>query len=184
MGKIVGAVRAMQEKLAGYEQEREDTEDQAAAKLQSAANQALEGNATLVLWKSQAPALYNEAVNFDRQLRSDPTQARRFSTFEQRFEQCVKLVRANHEGEGIPLPNPIAPSKSTAQPSADEIKKRAAAAMAKAEDATAVRTLTDVPGGEGEVTAEEHLQRMSPMDLAEKFAKMSPQQVVDFTMTH
>lgn len=185
MKTLIGTVKVMGDKIAEYEEERAETEEQAAARMQQAANAALEANPTLVLWKSQAQDLYNEAVAFDRTIRSDPAQARRFPTFEARYEQVVKLVRAMHEGEAIPLPQALSPSTApTKQPSAAELKARADAALKKAEDATSLRTLTDITGGEGEVTTQEQLGRMSSLDLAEKFGKMSPHDVVSFVMTH
>ena len=186
METLIGTVKVMGDKIAGYEQEREESEEQATARMQHAATAALEANPTLVLWKSQAPGLFNEAVTFDVAIRQNPAQAARFPTFESRYEQVVKLVRASHEGEGIPLPEAHTPSTAAPakQPSAAELKARADAALKKAEDATSVRTLTDITGGEGEVSTEEQLGRMSSLDLADKFGKMSPHDVVNFVMTH
>lgn len=183
MQTLIGTVKALGGKVAEYEQERVETEEQAEARVKHAVNAALEANPTLVLWQSlEDQSLFQEAVDFDKAIRANPAQARRYPTFEARFEQVVKLVRANHEGEDIPLPQATAaPAK---QPSAAELKARADAALKKAEDATTVRTLTDVPGGQGEVTTEEHLERMDALDLADKFGKMTPSQVIAFVTTH
>lgn len=187
---IVGAVRALEQKVGDIDAEREESEADARERLQVAANDALANNPTLVLWQTQAPALYAEAVRFDTMLRGEGYRGQ-FQTFEERFDRVVKLVKASHEGEEIPLPKAVVPASSTTtsstsktqdKPSAADVKKRAEEALAKAE-AESVRTLTDIPGGEGEVSAAEHLGRMSTMDIAEKLMTKSPQEILQWVQS-
>jgi len=182
---IVGAVRAMQDKLDAIESEQAEDEEQAKARLKSRATVALESNDTLVMWKETAPELYEEAVAFDQTLRRDPVQSARFKSFEQRFDHVVKLVKANHDGEEIPLPKsvtPLPPTKAAtpaAKPSAAEVKARADKVLAEAEDNT-VRTLSDIPGGEGDKTAAEQLERMDAQQIAEKLARLTPNDLISW----
>jgi hypothetical protein len=173
---LIKAVRSATEKIEDYEQQARESDDEVRARLQRVANESLANNPVLVLWKEEAPELYNEAVTFDRSLRGDP----RFKTFDARFDHAVRLVKANHEGENIPLPTPVTSKQpATTQPSAADLKARAAKALAEAEDTT-VRTLTDIPGGEGEVTTHEQLERMDVHEIADKLGRMAPQDLISW----
>lgn len=181
MGKLVSTVRTLSDRVAQYDEEREENEEAAVARLKGAAQTAEENNPTLTLWKEQAPALYAEAASFDKAVRANPTQNARFKTFDQRFDHVVELVKASHRGEEIPLPKAVAstPAKETPKPSAADVKKRAEAALASAGEEP-VRTLTDIPGGEGEQTPQEALERMDHMAIAEAFGRKSPQQILEW----
>lgn len=193
MTKIVGAVREARSQIEELQGRNQETDEQARARLQTHARTALEANPTLVLWQAEAPDLYDEAVTFDALVRKDPTLTKLYPTFEKRFNAVVEMVKTAHDGEEIPLPQPVKKtdaelSKKDApaggQPSAADIQARAQAALAKAKDET-VRTLSDIPGGEGEVSDIEALERMSPEQLAAKFEGMkSSQDILNWVMAH
>lgn len=192
MTKIVGAVREARSEIAELQGRNQETDEQARARLQTHARTALEANPTLVLWQAEAPDLYDEAVSFDALVRKDPGLAKLYPTFEKRFNAVVKMVIDAHDGEELPLPQPVKagaePPKKDApagQPSAADIQTRAKAALAKARDETTVRTLSDIPGGEGEVTDMEVLERMSAVEVAAKFEGMkSSQDILNWVMAH
>lgn len=188
--KLITRVEATEALLADFTAQREETEAQHLQRLQSAADAALNGNATLVLWQAQAPELFEEACAFDKLLRSDAKQRERYPSFEARFERAVDLVKANHAGEGIPLPQPVSapsvPAKgkpAAAQPTAAG-KARADEALAQAA-AQSVTTLSDIPGGTGDASAQDTLERMSIVDIAEKFGRMNtPQDILNWVQSH
>lgn len=191
MTKIVGAVREARSEIAELQGRNQETDEQARARLQTQSRAALEANPTLVLWQAEAPDLYDEAVSFDALVRKDPGLAKLYPTFERRFNAVVEMVKTAHAGEEIPLPQPVKagaepPKKAPAgQPSAADITARAQAALAKAKDETTVRTLSDIPGGEGEVTDMEALERMSAVEVAAKFEGMkSSQDILNWVMAH
>lgn len=188
---VIAAVREMKATLAELLAERDETEEQAASRLRSQRTAAMEGNATLVLWQTKAPELFNEAVAFDKTLRENPAMRSKYPTFDARFARVVDLVKANHAGEAILLPDPVtgvkpaagaAPAKA-AVPSAEE-KARAEKALADAATRTSVLTLTDVPGGAGERTEQEVLERMSAHEIAAKFAGMSSNDLISWINQH
>lgn len=183
MRKLIDTVKAQSARIAEFDQEREETETEARQRLQRTAAEAFENNPTLVLWKEESPDLYEEAVAMDETLRRNPQMAGRFRSFDDRYAHVVKLVKASHEGEDIPLPKavstPAAKDPPATKPSAAEVKARAEKALAEAEDTT-VRTLSDIPGGEGERTAVEQLERMDPSEIASKLAHLSPHEIASW----
>lgn len=189
--KLVDAVQAAHEELAELRGEREESEAQVKARLEQAAADALNANPTLVLWQTEAPDLFNEAVEFDRTLRRSPAMAARYPTFDKRFERVVELVKANHQGEGIPLPEPLATdppasaAKPAEKPSSADAKARAEEELRKAAEKSSITTLSDIPGGgAGEVGTEEALSRMDATQIAEKFGRMSPQDIISWVSSH
>jgi hypothetical protein len=182
-GHLTSVITKLREEVVDLRGRSDEDDEQAIAELNDSAQAAIEANPTLVLWQEQAPALWNEAVTFDQTLRRDPELSKRFQTFEQRFERVVEMVKAVHVGEDIPLPTamPASPGvkpAAAAQPSAQETQARARAALAKADAENPVRTLSDIPGGVPTDSADENLERMDIVQVAEKFGRMSPQQIL------
>lgn len=188
--KLIKAVRMSQEQVEMLVAERDDDQDKARARLETQAQAALDANPTLILWKSDAEELFEEAISFDKMLREDERQRARYPTYTARFDRVVELVKANHAGEDLPLPQPVAasaakaaPASAAAKPSPKQITEAAKKALAEAGD-TSVVTLSDIPGGMGEVTTEEALERMDVTQVADKFGKMTPQQIIDWVSSH
>lgn len=187
--KLVQAQRDLEEKLAKASEQIEQSEgdreaalQRQAAELQARANTALEGNATLLLWKTERPDLYKEAVQQDVLLRRDPEAAKRFvddqgqPNFTTRFERCVRMVKAAHEGEDIPLPKPVvakAPAPAPDPAKTQQVAKEKLAQVSQPE----VTTLTDVPGGKPAAqTEEEAIETESVTALGSRLMSMTPDQ--------
>ena len=195
--KTIAAVRASEAKIAELEAGQIETEEAAIASLQKASQTALDGNATLTLWKSQRPDLYDEAVAQDELTRRNPKLAQRFMDdegrvdFTRRFDHVVKLVKAAHDGEDIPLPQPVpssdvkdpkpgAPAK--AAPDSEKVKAAAAAKLKEAADAgAAVTSLTDIPGGAAAAQSEEEaIEAESVQALGNRLFAMTPDKLAAF----
>lgn len=187
--KFIEAVELAQAEIADLRGARAQDDRQIVQSLEQQAADAKENNATLVLWDTQAPELFSEAVKFDTFIRSDSQMRERYPTFEARFAAAVEMVKASHAGEAIPLPETVDTSKAPVgkepakTPSATDIQARAKAVLDKA-SVDSVRTLSDITGGVGEVAAHEALERMSSAEVGAKFSNMTPQQIVDWTMAH
>ncbi len=196
LDRMIGEVRATQAKLAELEDAQVETEEAAIASLTRQSSNALEGNAALVLWKSQRPDLYDEAVAQDKLIRLSPKLAARFVDeetgnvdFVKRFDHVVRIVKAAHDGEDIPLPQPVASSEgktkeATAAKVAVDPTKVKAAAQAKlkeAAEAPGAVTLSDLSGGAPAAQSEEEqVEGESVQALGARLYKMTPDQLQAF----
>jgi hypothetical protein len=140
IGKLIGAVRNLTERVESFESERQETEEEITSRLQRASDTALRANPELTLWKANAPALYEEAVAFDKTIRSNPAMAARYDTFDKRYARVVELVKTSHAGEEIPLPQPVKEVDPVTGTAADPSKKPAVQAPAKAASPSAEET--------------------------------------------
>lgn len=182
METMLARLRESEERVAQLQQDTVEGDKAEEQRLRREATSALEGNSTLLLWKDEAPELYEEAVRLDRFLRNTPAESKRFMReddsvdFEARYERCVALVKAAHAGEDIPAPKAI---ESQAKPGAKPAPTPAevkAAALAKLKGAEPVlTTLTDVPGGAPVAQSEEEaIEAMSVTALGSKLMEMTP----------
>lgn len=191
MEKLVNVTKILREEVTELRGRTEQSDAETEQELQGLAAAAIEANPTLVLWQEKAPALWNEAVKFDKMIRSDEELAQSYPDFGSRFNAVVEMVKARHTGQAIPLPQPVdaptakpsvAGAPAVAKPSPEEIA-RAKAALASASDDT-VRTLSDIPGGAPPVSPDEQVERMDPVQIANKFSNMTEQQLLNWVRTH
>lgn len=184
METMLARLRESEERVAQLQQDTVEGDKAEEQRLRREATSALEGNSTLLLWKDEAPELYEEAVRLDRFLRNTPAESKRFMReddsvdFEARYERCVALVKASHAGEDIPAPKAI---ESQAKPGAKpaptpaEVKAAAKARLQASSAAPAVTTLSDVPGGAPVAQSEEDaIEAMSVTALGSKLMDMTP----------
>lgn len=186
--KLVARIRESENRVAQLTQDALDTDQVEAERLVRDANAAIAGNATLLLWKAEAPELFEEAVRFDKYIRKTPEEAQHFYNedgsvdFEARFERVVALVKAAHDGEDVPLPKPIEssekPGAAKAAPDPEQVKAAAREKLKSAKQDAAVTTLSDLPGGAPAAQSEtEAIESMSTAALGTQLMGMSPEKL-------
>lgn len=176
-------LREQVEQLVGREQ-AQDADYVEALKVD--ADKALNENATLLLWKTQAPKLFHEAANVDLFLRKHPEEAQKYERadgsidFARRYEDCVEIVRARHRSESIPLPEAIkADEKDKGKgetPDPEKVKAQAREKLEKAGEG--ITTLSDLPGGQPSAESEhESIEKESITALGNRLMAMTPEKL-------
>lgn len=118
------------------------------------------------------PERFAAAQQFDQVLRANPKWAGK--PLAERFARVVELVEQEHGAIEIP-----GAKSNTTQKTPEELKKAAEAAAAAAAKAkpTVPNSLSDFPAGSPPAQSESQaLESLTPLQLADKLARMSPAQ--------
>lgn len=180
MGKLLTAMKSQMEALGQQLQDvraQEDVRRQSEARSASTTVQeAIDHNPALSLWQREHPEVFQAAVQFDNQIKSDPRN--QGLTLDQRFEKVVKAVTAVYED--APLPAALQQT-APAAPKVDPQQVAAAAqkAIEQAQGKPAIRSLSDIPGGTAPAVDEmQAMGLMSAADLGNKLMSMKPEEVM------
>lgn len=167
-------IAALQTKLQPVEQEREQRVRTEAEERAIAVRDAIDATPKLAHIQATDPKLFAAAQRFDTVLREDPDWAGK--PLAERFAHVVTLIETTHGAIEIPGAKP-----PTAQKTPEDLKKEAQAAAAKAAKPAVPSSLSDFPAGSPPAQDEtQALEAMSQAQLADKFARMSPDQVDAF----
>lgn len=124
----------------------------------------IDANPKLVHLQATDPAAWQRAIALDDQLRNDPITAH--LPMAERFNKVVGIYEVMHGA--INAPAAAAPAAKPAAPTIDAV-------LAKANQAAAPRSLSDLPGGSAVATSEVgNLESMSGAEITTNLMNMSP----------
>lgn len=175
----MAAAKALEAKLVPVEESVRSQEAERAQSATESVQEAIDAVPKLAHIQASNPEAFALAQQFDNTLRGQAAWADR--PLSERFAKVTEMVEATL-GQ-IDLPG----VQQTSQPSAESLKK-AAEAKAK-EEAKAVRSnvptsLSEFPAGQHAAQDEkEAAENLSPLQLAEKFASMTPDQMDAYFQT-
>lgn len=154
----------------------QDTEADRAHAAGNVVREAIDNNPALVYWEAKNKAMWDEAINFDKQLRERPEWANK--TYAERFDKVVELVTTMHGKDILPPGTPSTDSKGKdAVKAPDPAKTRALAEEAAKAAQSGIATLSDIPGGQPvEGSAIDIADAQSISQLGTMFMNMSPDQ--------
>jgi hypothetical protein len=175
----MAAARALEAKLAPVEESVRSQEAERAQSATESVQEAIDSVPKLAHIQASNPEAFALAQQFDNTLRGQAAWADR--PLSERFAKVAEMVEATL-GQ-IDLPG----GQKTSQPSAEDLRK---AAEAKAKD-NAKATRSNVPTSLSEFPAGQHAaqdekeaaENLSALQLAEKFASMSPDQMDAYFQT-
>ena len=175
----MAAARALEAKLAPVEESVRSQEAERAQSATESVQEAIDSVPKLAHIQATNPEAFALAQQFDNTLRGQAAWADR--PLSERFAKVAEMVEATL-GQ-IDLPG----GQKTSQPSAEDLRK---AAEAKARD-NAKATRSNVPTSLSEFPAGQHAaqdekeaaENLSALQLAEKFASMSPDQMDAYFQT-
>lgn len=162
------ATRAVEERLAKPVQEIQAERERG---VQESVQDAIDSIPKLAHIQATDKDTFDLAVKFDATLRGQPAWANK--TLAERFEKVVEMVEAVN-GQ-IQLPT------SQKQPTQEELRAAAKALAdnsAKKGGTTVPTSLSDFPSGEPPAQDEQDaMEKLTPLQLAEKFNRMTPDQL-------
>lgn len=124
----------------------------------------IDANQKLAYLQASDPAAWQRAIALDDQLRNDPTTAS--LPMADRFTKVAAMYEVIHGA--INAPAAAAPAANPAAPTIDAV-------LAKANQAAAPRSLSDLPGGSAVATSEVgNLEGMSGAEITSNLMAMSP----------
>lgn len=193
VGKLLGAmakqVEALSSQLTEVRQSEGSRRQVEAKSAATTVQEAIDNNAHLSYWQQQDPDMWDAAIKFDNQIKADPRN--QGLTLEQRFEKVTKAVQAvygeaelpeqyRREAKPAATPAPTPAAKNTAPKlSAEQVAAAAQQVIDKAQGQSAVRSLSDIPGGvppeSDEIT---QLGMLSAHELGNKFMTMDPNKIL------
>ncbi|AOY90557.1 hypothetical protein BKK79_00970 [Cupriavidus sp. USMAA2-4] len=164
-------IKALQAQQQQVEQERHQQQAERQRTQAEMVQEAIDATPKLAHIQATDPDRFTAAQRYDAVLRADPRWQGK--PLAERFAEAVKLVETTHGAIEIPSANPPAAQKTPEQLKAE------AEAVAKAAASKAVPTsMSDFPAGDPPAQSEQAaLESMTPAQLADKFSKMSPEQM-------
>ena len=188
VGKAMKAMESrmamLSDRLAQVTQSEQGRRQAEANNASRTAQEAIDNSAHLSFWQQKDPEMFDVATKFDNQIKSDPRN--KGLTLDQRFERVVKAVEAVYGETQLPAEFQRAASAPAAAPTpaAPKVDAKAIAVAAQkaiddASKGSAVRTLSDIPGGMAAESDEiAQLGLMSAADLGNKFLSMPTEKVL------
>ncbi|CAG2132492.1 hypothetical protein [Cupriavidus numazuensis] len=162
---------ALQTKLQPVEQEREQRVRTEAEEREIAIRDAIDATPKLAHIQANDPKLFAAAQRFDTVLRQDPDWAGK--TLAERFAHVVTLIETTHGAIEIPGAKQSPPQKTP-----EELKKEAEAAAKTSAKPSVPTSLSDFPAGSPPAASEQDaLEKMTHAQIADKFARMTPDQM-------
>lgn len=159
---------------AQHQQVEQDRQQQQVERQRTQAEQvrdAIDATPKLAHIQATDPDRFATAQRFDAVLREDPKWADK--PLAERFAEVVKLVETTHGAIEIPGAKTNPPQKSP-----EELRKEAEAVAAASAKKTVPTSMSDFPAGAAPANSEkEALETMTHAQLADKFAKMTPDQL-------
>lgn len=165
-------IKALQAQIQPVEEDRRQREKSEADKRADAVRDAIDATPKLAHIQATDPERFAAAQQFDQVLRANPKWAGK--PMAERFARVIELVEQEHGAIEVPGANP-----NTAQKTPEELKKDAQAAAAAAAKAkpSVPTSLSDFPAGSPPAQSEtEALESLTPLQLADKLARMTPAQ--------
>jgi hypothetical protein len=145
--------------------------------IKSEVQTAIDSNATLAEWQTaQDQTMWERASALDKTLRAMPEYAN--VSFADRFKTVVEMTAAALK---IELPQEEIDNPA---PTKDEVKRAAAAVLAKAQKAKRPTSLSDIPGGAPPAVDERaKVEEASPVALGQQFMQMNREQLDAYLAT-
>jgi hypothetical protein len=172
----LNAAKAMEAQLKPVQDSVREVEADRQRSMAEQVQDAIDSTPKLAHIKANDPAAFELAKQFDNTLKGQP--AWKDKPMTERFAKVVALVEQANGEISIPgqTKTPPAPAKSAEQ--LKQEAKAAAEAAAKAGKTHVPTSLSDFPAGEPAAKDErEAVENMNNLQLAEKFAGMSPEQM-------
>ncbi|MDE4918273.1 hypothetical protein ACUXAV_000312 [Cupriavidus metallidurans] len=170
-------IKALQAQQQQVEQERQQQQTERQRTQEEQVRDAIDATPKLAHIQATDPERFAAAQQFDALLRGQPKWAGK--PLAERFARVVELVEMEHGAIEIPGAKP----QTTTQKTPEELKKEAEAAAAKAKPVVPT-SLSDFPAGSPPANSEqEALESLTPLQLADKMAKMNPAQLEAYLNT-
>ncbi|WP_458763662.1 hypothetical protein [Cupriavidus basilensis] len=164
-------IQALKDKLQPVEEDLAKQQEEQRVAVETMVNDAIDATPKLAHIRATDKELYAAAQQFDAVLRTQPKWAGK--TLAERFARVVELVESEHGAIEIPGATPV-----TLQKTPEQLKKEAEALASKTAAKPAPNSLSDFPAGDPPAQSEtDALETMTHAQLADKFAKMSPDQL-------
>lgn len=173
-------IKALQAQQQQVDQERQQQQTERQRTRDEMVRDAIDATPKLAHIQATDPERFAAAQRYDTVLRQDPKWADK--PMAERFAEVVKLVETTHGAIEVPG----AKQQATTQKTTEELKKEAEAAAAAAAKAkpTVPTSLSDFPAGSPPANSEqEALESLTPLQLADKMAKMNPAQLEAYLNT-
>jgi hypothetical protein len=173
IGKVIKQLQAKlqdtQTQLQKVRQTEESRAEVEQSQAQKSVQEAMDENPKLLHWQANDPDLFEQAVQIDQSLQTNP----RFShlSLTERFAKVVVAMEAIHGSDE----KPTEPEVST-----EKLVELAKEAATKAEKGGKPRTLSDLPGGLAPQSDDAKLENMSTTELAGMLASKSPEEIAAF----
>lgn len=162
--------QALEAKLQPVEESVRNAQEDQARTAAETVQDAIDSVPKLAHIQANDPEAFELAKQFDATLRTQKAWASR--TLAERFQKVSEMV------EAAVGPIEVPGAKPTSQPSAEDLRK---AAIAKASSATrrdVPTSLSEFPAGQAPATDERAaVEQLSALQLAEKFSRMSPDEM-------
>jgi hypothetical protein len=140
---------------------------------------AIDANPKLAHVQANDPETWELAKQYDAVLRDRPQWAGK--SFADRFAKVVSLVEADIGAIEVPNEGGKQPADQAPKPQGKSAKEIAAEKLAAAAAASSPTSLSDFRGGTPPASDDrEELSNMSSIQLADKFAKMTPDKVMEY----
>lgn len=171
----LSATEAQLQQIREIELQRQEAEEAVGRR---SVNEALDDNPALLFWRDKEPALFDEAIRIDDQLKANP----RFAhiSLSDRFAKVVNAMEAIYGPTELPAEyqtRPVAQTPGKPQVSEKELAERAKEVVAKASRTGRPRTLSDMPGGVAPISDDQKMESMNTSELADMFANKSPDEI-------
>lgn len=164
-------IKALTDKLQPVEEDRRQQQADRQRTQEEQVRDAIDATPKLAHIQATDPDRFAAAQQFDAVLRTQAKWAGK--PLAERFARVIELVESEHGAIEIPGAKP-----ATAQKTAEQLKQEALAAAKTAAKATVPTSLSDFPAGEAPAASEkEALENMTPLQIADKMARMSPDQL-------
>ncbi|CAN7308105.1 hypothetical protein LJR296_001461 [Cupriavidus necator] len=164
-------IKSLEAKLQPVEEDRRQQQAERERTVAEQVQDAIDATPKLAHIRSTDKERYEAAQQFDAVLRANPKWAGK--PMAERFARVVELVEMEHGAIEIPGAKP-----PTAQKTPEELKQEAIAAAKATAKGTVPTSLSDFPAGTPVAQSEqEAVAAMSPAQLADKFARMTPDQM-------
>lgn len=164
-------IKALQAQQQQVEQDRQQQQAERQRTQAEMVRDAIDATPKLAHIQSTDPDRFAAAQRYDAVLRDDPRWQGK--PLAERFAEVVKLVETTHGAIEIPGAKPPA-----AQKTPEQLKAEAEAVAKAAASKTVPTSMSDFPAGDPPAQSEQAaLESMTPAQLADKFSKMSPEQM-------
>lgn len=159
--------RALEAKLQPVEESVRNAQEDQARSAAETVQDAIDSVPKLAHIQANDPEAFELAKQFDATLRSQKAWANR--SLAERFQKVSEMVEATMGPIEVPGAKPAA-----TQPSAEDLRKAAIAKASSASKRDVPTSLSEFPAGQAPATDERAAaEQLSPLQLAEKFSRMS-----------
>lgn len=169
---LTTALAGLRARFDEFDQDRKARDERDQSNARERVQDAIEQIPQLHYWQAEKPAMWKEAIGYDRAMRENA--ALGHLTMEQRFERVVKVMEGIHGSTDLPAnykgtPTPTATPTPTVTPAKDEKKDT------KAKIPETPITLSDLPGGVPPQGESKAIEEMSTGDITKDVNRMLDQ---------